>query len=86
MDCIETDNDVATARLLTQADKIAELEKLFAKYRRKNDVFLPDDSFYKEIAGPEDAERMAASIFSWLGVKHRSITFHIDPKHDQLVV
>lgn len=86
MDCIDFTPKVTARRLLTQSDKITELELLLSKYRHKNDVFLPDETFYNPIKGPDDLERMADIIFKWLGIKHRSVSFHIDPKQEKLIV
>lgn len=85
MDCIESAAAGEPIELLTQADKLAYLEKLFSPKRPKADVFLPDETFYSEIRGPEDAERIADTLFKWLGIKHRSISFHIDPNQDKLI-
>ncbi|MBA3758022.1 hypothetical protein H0X10_00090 [Candidatus Saccharibacteria bacterium] len=85
MNCVNSHTEDPGTTLLTQTDKVVSLDKLFAKYRHTHDVFLPDETFYKAVTGPEDVEHMAGSIFKWLGIKHRSITFHIDPSQDQLV-
>jgi hypothetical protein len=78
MDCIKTNAKTQQVELLTHADKIARLEEIFAAYHRKSDVFLPSDAFYAEITGPESLEAMASEIFAYLGMKHRSVEFHVD--------
>lgn len=86
MDCIEKKSGANHVELLTQADKIERLQKMMPKHRTKSDVFLPDDDFYITVDGPEDLEYMADRIFRWLGIKHRSVTFHIDPEQEATLV
>lgn len=85
MDCIDSETKAVTAILLTQADKIARLETVFSKHRPKADVFLPDEAFYAEISGPDEIYKMADTLFSWLGIKHRSVHFHLDPNQEKIV-
>lgn len=85
MDCVTGTGTAQNIELLTQADKIDKLGLVFAKSHRKTDVFLPSDDFYNQINGPDDVENMASQIFNWLGIKHRSLSFHIDPTQTELV-
>lgn len=85
MDCIDSETKAVTAVLLTQADKIARLEAIFGKHRQKSDVFLPNESFYADIKGPDEIYAMADTLFLWLGIKHRSLHFHLDPNQEKLV-
>lgn len=86
MDCIKTKTPATSTELLTLPDKIQQLEAVFAKYHLKHDVFLPSDKFYADVTGPESLEAKAQEIFSFLGMKHRSVEFHIDPDSEQLIV
>ena len=85
MDCIDSTTDATATDLLTQADKIARLEAVFSKHRHKTDIFLPDETFYTEVCGPDEITRMADILFKWLGIKHRSARFHIDPTQEKLI-
>ncbi len=78
MNCVITNTKNPPAELLTHSDKTERLEEIFAEYHRKAVVFLPSDTFYTDITGPESLEAMASEIFSYLGVKHHSVEFHID--------
>jgi hypothetical protein len=78
MDCLKTNTKNPQVELLTHSDKTERLEEIFAAYHRKNDVFLPNDTFYADITGPESLGAMASAIFTYLGVKHRNVEFHID--------
>lgn len=86
MDCILSSNVTVSTELLTQADKIAKLDAIFSKHRHSTDLFLPDEGFYPEACGPDEIMRMADALFSWLGIKHRSVHFHLDPNQEELVL
>lgn len=85
MDCVNSNITAQPTKLPTVADQIVHLEKLFASYRHKADVFLPGKDFYTNITEPSDAQLMANKIFEWLGIKHHSLEIHIDPNQDQLL-
>lgn len=86
MGCITFQGKVVQVSLLTHSDKIKKIEEVFSGNRHKSDIFLPDDDFYESTVSAEDPERMADSIFKWLGIKHRSVHFHVDPNQEQLLV
>ena len=85
MDCIHFKQKptVTAAPLLTHSDKIYALQKVLRSHRHSADLFLPEDNFYAAVNEPQDAERMARQIFNWLGIKHKSLIFHIDADQDQ---
>lgn len=86
MQCVSIKDKVEQTALLTHADKIKKIEEVFSGIRYMADIFLPDDEFYGQIITVEDPERMADILFKWLGIKHRSVQFHIDPNQEQLIV
>jgi hypothetical protein len=85
MDCIELEDKASQALLMTHQDKLQKLQSIFANNEHKSDLFLPDEDFYGNEVTVDDPERMAGILFKWLGVKHRSVTFHIDPNQDKLI-
>lgn len=85
MECITFEGKVEHISMLTHADKVKKLEALLSNKRHTSDLFLPDDIFYGETVQPEDPERMADTLFKWLGIKHRSVHIHINPEQTPLV-
>lgn len=85
MQCVSFGGKVVHVKLLTHADKIRKIEELFYARHHSADIFLPNDEFYGHIVTAEDPERMADQLFKWLGIKHRSVKFHIDPNQEQLL-
>lgn len=85
MQCVIESSGTKKLQLITHTDRVKELTSMLAHIRHKADLFLPSDTFYPEQVSSEDPERMAHEIFSWMGIKHRSLIFHMDPDQDQLV-
>jgi len=86
MDCVQTDTTATTLLLLTHADKVSELQKQLKNHTGNAGIFLPDENFYQKISSSEDVERMADTLFKWLGIKHKSIRFRIDSNQNDLVI
>jgi hypothetical protein len=80
MDCLESDKKPSELGLLTLTDKQIAISDIFASHHSKSDVFLPDDEFYNEPLTPESITSMLDKVFKFLGVKHRSVTLHLDNK------
>ena len=85
MDCVELEGNVSELTLLTHSDKFKKLASIFAKNKHSTDIFLPDSSFYTESVTIDDPERMADILFRWLGIKHRSLEFHVNPDQAELI-
>jgi hypothetical protein len=85
MDCVKLDGKTSPIVLLTHQAKLEKLQSIFAQNKHKSDLFLPDENFYGKTVTVDDPERMADLLFKWLAIKHRSLTFHINPNQEQLV-
>lgn len=79
--------DPVPTSLLTQAEKLAAIDKIFGENFSHQGKFFPlDGDFYAGLAKPKGYNKVADKMFAWLGVKHRGVHLTVEPDQAEPVI